>query len=213
MKADLDYSLPSIWPRDCLWGAGLGIDNTWVGGQQQGGNVQNTNLHIDGIFNAGRFYAVNVDPPVNSNSIPAKNYIYTYLIRRMQKSFCRLVKERVVRIWLRCSLCRDWHHTQKLSDLLLLTTAKAEKAREVLLRRNKDLIKSNHSNNSPTAIRGNSDELCDALDKRSSQAWIILERTKSIGLVSSVLSIQVVDHHGVMATVDHHCWHEKLVKI
>merc|ERR1719507_153161 len=27
-------------------------------------------LHIDGIFNAGRFYAVNVDPPVNSNSIP-----------------------------------------------------------------------------------------------------------------------------------------------
>ena len=31
-----------------------------------------------------------------------------------------------VRIWLRCSLYRDWHHTQKLFALLLLTTARAE---------------------------------------------------------------------------------------
>ena len=91
-------------------------------------------LHINGIFNASRFNAVYVNPSVNSHSIPIKNQYKTFV----ELDFCKSTDFlRFVRIWLRCSLCRDWHHTQKLVALLLLTTARAEKAREVLLRRDK----------------------------------------------------------------------------
>ena len=65
---------------------------------------------------------------------PGQNYPYVHLSKLLSLTSFWV---RFVRIWLRCRLYgEDWHHTQKLVALLLLTTAGAEKAKEVLLRRN-----------------------------------------------------------------------------
>ena len=46
----MDCSLPSVWPKDWHRGAGLGIDNTWVG-EQQGGNTHLQNTKTLGLEN------------------------------------------------------------------------------------------------------------------------------------------------------------------
>ena len=52
-------------------------------------------LQINGIFNACRFYTVDVNPPVNSHSIPANNYIRFLL--EMKSHLKNLVQRRIVR--------------------------------------------------------------------------------------------------------------------
>lgn len=133
-----------------------------------------------------------------------------------------------VRIWLRCSLCRDWHHTQKLFALLLLTTARAEvgqggafekdlhmnnqgrtRCRSYLERSWEVVTLTQVKSNLPGAIGRYSDELCYALtSKIKFHGWQNNTFFELYDIISG-LSIHVVNHHGVMATVVHHVRMEK----
>ena len=56
--------------------------------------IASAHLHINGIFNTGRFYAVNVDPPVNSHGIPEEHSRETLIkldfqLRKLVSRVCK----------------------------------------------------------------------------------------------------------------------------